>query len=92
MVQGVAASAVANGLAVGPVSAFALTAAKFTELLNSAQKPSGVLVNGVPFASYTTLNPGDYAIGKYAGLAISYTPARGFTSIVFYVNVSNFIA
>lgn len=88
---GVAASQVANGLAVGPVTQFNLTAADFSALLGSGKAPLGVLVNAVPFASYVALNPSDYPIGKYAGLSISYTPARGFTSIIFNLNISNFV-
>lgn len=87
----VATSQVANGLAVGPVIQYNLTAAQFAALLTSPTVPIGVLVNAVPFASYVALNPGDYPIGKYAGLSISYTPARGFTSIIFNINVSNFV-
>lgn len=91
VVQGTSGSGVANGLAVGPVTGFQLTAADFTALLGSGNAPLGVLVNAVPFASYVKLNPSDYPIGKYAGLSVSLTPARGFQSIVFNLNVSNFI-
>jgi hypothetical protein len=49
-----------------------------------------VTVDAVPFTTYVTNNPSDYAIGKYAGLSVTYTPARGFTQIIFNVNVSSF--
>jgi len=49
-----------------------------------------VTVQAVPFTTYVTDNPSDYAIGKYAGLSVTYTPARGFTQIIFNVNVSSF--
>lgn len=48
-------------------------------------------VQAVPFITYVTDNPSDYAIGKYAGLSLTYTPARGFTQIVFNVNVADFV-
>ena len=48
-------------------------------------------VNAVPFVTYTTDNPSDYAIGKYAGLSVTYTPNRGFIEIIFNVNVTDFI-
>jgi hypothetical protein len=48
-------------------------------------------VNAVPFVTYTTTNPSDYAIGKYAGLSVTYTPNRGFIEIIFNVNVTDFI-
>jgi hypothetical protein len=47
-------------------------------------------VDAVGFGAYVIDNPNDYAIGKYAGLSVSYTPARGFTQIVFNVNVTDF--
>lgn len=52
------------------------------------------LVNGSPevqaikFKTYTTDNPDDYAKGRYAGLSATYTPMRGFMSIVFNINVT----
>ena len=51
---------------------------------------SPVVVNAVPFVPYVAENESDYIIGKYAGLSVSYTPARGFTQIVFNVNVTDF--
>ena len=50
-----------------------------------------VTVAAVPFATYVTDNPSDYSIGKYAGLSVAYTPARGFTQIIFNVNVTDFV-
>ena len=47
-------------------------------------------VQAVPFATYVTDNPSDYSTGKYAGLSLTYTPARGFTQIIFNVNVTDF--
>ena len=49
-----------------------------------------VTVTAVNFVDYVTENESDYRIGKYAGLAVTYTPARGFTQIVFNVNVTDF--
>lgn len=57
----------------------------FGLVLNSP-KPT---VTAVPFATYVAEEPGDYAIGKYAGLALSFTPARGFQQIVIGLTVSN---
>ena len=48
-------------------------------------------VAAVPFNTYVTDNPSDYPIGKYAGLSVSFTPSRGFTQIVFNLNVSSFV-
>lgn len=49
-------------------------------------------VTAVPFATYIVQEPGDYAIGKYAGLALAFTPARGFKQIVVNLTVSNIAA
>ena len=51
-----------------------------------------VTVTATPFATYVTQNPSDYPAGIYRGLAVTYTPQRGFISITFYVNVSSFPA
>jgi hypothetical protein len=51
-----------------------------------------VTVAAVPFPTYVLNNPSDYPIGKYAGLSVSYTPARGFIEIIFNVNVTDFPA
>lgn len=57
----------------------------FGLVLNSP-KPT---VTAIPFTTYVAQEPGDYAIGKYAGLALAFTPARGFTQIVIQLTVSN---
>ena len=49
---------------------------------------SPVVVTAVPFATYVEQNPGDYPKGAYNGLAVTYTPATGFKSITFNVQVS----
>lgn len=49
-----------------------------------------VTVTAIDFPAYVTENPNDYAVGRYAGMAVAYTPARGFTEIVFNVNVTEF--
>lgn len=90
-IQGMAAQMISYNLAVGPVTAYSLSAAAFTALLESGNAPLGMLVNAVPFVSYVALNPNDYPIGKYAGLTMSYTPARGFQNITFNIGVANFI-
>jgi len=53
---------------------------------------SPVTTNAVPFVTYVAQNPSDYTAGIYGGLSVSYTPQRGFTQILFYVNVSSFPA
>jgi hypothetical protein len=50
-----------------------------------------ITVTAIPFATYVVQNPDDYPVGKYAGMAMTYTPARGFLDIVFNIVVSDFI-
>lgn len=57
----------------------------FGMVLNS---PAPV-VTAIPFTDYVEEEPGDYSIGKYAGLALSFVPARGFDQIVIGLTVSN---
>lgn len=50
---------------------------------------AGATVTAVPFSTYVAENPGDYAIGKYAGYAVTIVPKRGFKKIIFYITASN---
>lgn len=45
-------------------------------------------VNAISFKQYVKNNPNDYGIGRYAGLSATYTPMRGFTTIIFNINVT----
>lgn len=51
-----------------------------------------VSVTATDFLTYTTNNPNDYPKGIYNGLAVTYTPQRGFTQIIFAVTVTDFVA
>jgi hypothetical protein len=46
-------------------------------------------VAAVPFITYVTQHPSDYATGTYNGLSVTFVPARGFTSITIYLTASN---
>ena len=50
---------------------------------------SPATVTAVPFATYVAQNPSDYSTGTYNGLACTFVPARGFTSITIYLTASN---
>lgn len=50
------------------------------------------LVTGVPFSVYVLANPSDYPLGIYNGLAVTFTPSRGFSSVTFFLTVSSFAA
>lgn len=45
----------------------------------------------IPFTTYTSQNPGDYAIGRYNGLSATIIPQRGFEQITFNLTISNFV-
>ena len=50
---------------------------------------SPATVNAVPFVVYVAQNPGDYSIGAYNGLSLTFVPARGFTEVTIYLTASN---
>lgn len=49
-----------------------------------------VTVTAIPFVDYIEENPSDYEAGIYGGIAVSYTPQKGFIQIIVNVNVSGF--
>ena len=93
--QGVAAATmqteIAVGLALGTLTTTQLTGTAFAAALAAGQFAGQVVVNAVPFASYVTLEPGDYQIGKYSGLQVAYTVQLGFKQIIYNVLVANFV-
>ena len=81
---------VAYGLVLGLPVQTELSPTDFDAALSAGTYAGLSVINAVPFAVYTQLNPSDYAIGRYAGLTLVYTPQRGFINIVFDVNASFF--
>lgn len=94
--EGVAANtgsnAIAFGMALGSVKQVALDPLTFINNINSGLYAGLLVVNAVPFPTYTAQHPGDYKIGEYDGLSMVYTPLRGFEHIVFNIHVTDFIA
>lgn len=86
------ASAVSNGLSSLPIKATQLPAATFTANFVAGLYEGYNVVNAEPFLNYNQENPSDYSIGKYGGLAIVFTPSRGFKQIFVNLNVTNLIA
>lgn len=93
--QGVLAGVVQNGvtygLAAGAVKQVALSAAEFTANFEAGLYLGQLVINAEPFLVYTAENSGDFAIGKYAGFAVTWTPARGFTQIIVSITATNFV-
>ena len=83
---------VTDGLVLGTVTQTQLTSTQFTQALDNGDFVGLAVVNAEPFVAYSQENPSDYSIGKYAGLSVVYTPARGFTQVVVQLNVTNFVA
>lgn len=85
-------SGISNGLVLFPVKPSTMNAADFKVALDADDFAGFTVVNADPFLSYSKENPNDYATGIYNGFSIGYTPLRGFSSIVFNVTVTNFVA
>lgn len=85
-------SGVTFGLVLNPVIQAGFDGPALAAALDAGTYIGKTVVNAVPFIPYSIANPGDFKIGKYAGLSVIYTPNRGFISIIFNVNVSQFAA
>ena len=83
-------SGISYGLFIGDVFGPKLTQADFIEAYNNDEYNGLAVVNAVPFTSYTDLNESAYQEGSYGGLSAIVTPRRGFESITFNLNVTNF--
>lgn len=84
-------SGISYGLILGQVIDTKLSQDVFNEEYKKGTYAGSAVINAVPFANYTSLNPSDYAHGKYSGLSAVVTPKRGFESITFNLNVTNFV-
>jgi len=89
--QATAQSAITFGLALGSVVLTSLDSQTFINNFNAGLYLGNVVINAIPFTTYTAANPGDYKIGRYAGFAISYPPLRGFESIIVNINATDFV-
>ena len=85
-------SAVTFGLALGRVIQTSLNQVDFAAALDANAFAGSVVINAVPFTDYYRANQGDYKIGVYNGFSVTYTPLRGFDSITFNVDVTDFVA
>ena len=94
--QAVAAATMARGviygLVLGTVTQTQLDGPVLDANLTAGDYFDQTVVNAVPFVTYSIENPSDYAIGKYAGLAVIYMPQQGFTNVIYNVNVTQLIA
>ena len=84
-------SGISYGLVLGNVQQTSLNASAFQIALDQGTFDGLTTVNAIPFTAYTAANPSDYRAGAYNGLSVQYTPNRGFESITFNVNVTDFV-
>jgi hypothetical protein len=83
--------AITFGLANGTVARAALDGPVFEQALDAGNYIDQDVVNAVPFITYVTENPSAYKTGSYGGLSLVYIPQRGFTQILFFINVTQFL-
>ncbi|HBJ6962430.1 TPA: hypothetical protein LC430_005217, partial [Salmonella enterica subsp. enterica serovar Duisburg] len=84
-------SGISYGLILGQVIDTQLIQADFNEAYEKGTYAGNAVINAVPFDNYTSLNPSAYDEGDYGGLSAVITPKRGFESITFNLNVTNFV-
>ncbi|HAT3897176.1 TPA: hypothetical protein I9Y29_001589 [Citrobacter freundii] len=82
---------ISYGLILGRVIGTKLIQTDFNTEYEKGSYAGNAVINAVPFANYSSLNPSDYQEGKYNGLSAVITPRRGFESITFNLNVTNFV-
>ena len=82
--------AIASGLALGQVVQVELDPTTFATNAGLGLYNGNFTINAVPFDTYVSLNPSDYANQLYGGLQVAYTPQYGFETIVFNLNVTQF--
>lgn len=87
-----AKTGVSSGLGNGQVVATKLPIQQFLANYNAGLYAGQIVINAEPFVAYTSENPSDYGIGKYAGLSAIWIPARGFLNIFFALNATTLIS
>lgn len=89
---GTLSSGISFGLLLGQVVQTELDGPEFSAALDAGQFAGQAVINAVPFVPYYTANPSDYSINTYNGYSITCTPLRGFESITFNINLTDFVA
>lgn len=86
------ASGISFGLLVGSVKQAELDGPQFDINLANGVYAGQAVINAIPFPIYVRANPSDYPAGIYNGFAAVITTARGFVTIGFTINVTDFAA
>lgn len=87
----VAVQGVAAGLGNGQVVKTKLPIDQFLSNYNSGDYADQIVINAEPFVAYTSENPSDYGIGKYAGLSCIWIPQLPFLNIFFALQATTLI-
>lgn len=84
-------SAITFGLANGTAARSKLDGPDFAQALDDEEFIDQDVVNAIPFIDYVQENPSAYKAEYYGGLSLVYIPQRGFTQIIFNINVTDFL-
>jgi len=82
---------VAAGLGNGQVIATQLPVQTFLDNYNAGLYAGQIVINAEPFLTYSSENPNDYGVGKYAGLSCIWIPQNPFLSIFFNLQATTLI-
>jgi hypothetical protein len=85
-------TAISLALANGPVVRTQLDGQTFQANFNAGLYAGQCVVNAIPWFTYVTLLPSDYAAGKYNGIGVVYRPKKGFGQIFFNLNVTGLVS
>lgn len=83
--------AITFGMATGTATRATLSSTQFAAQIDAGAYVNQDVVNAIPFVTYLTAIPSDYAKGNYSGLSALYIPSQGFETIVFNIDVTDFI-
>lgn len=86
------ASGISFGLLLGQVVQTELDQPTFITALDNGDFAGQAVINAIPFVPYFQANPNDYKASTYNGYSITCTPLRGFESVTFNINVTDFVA
>ena len=82
---------ISYGLGLGQIVLTELQQTIFIANYEAGDYAGNAVLNAEPFVDYTAENPSDYSIGKYGGFWVVCTPLRGFETIIFNINATQFV-
>lgn len=91
VVYSTAATAISYGLFLGNPKQYQYSPDVFNAKYNEGDFAGQLAINAVPFTTYTTLNPLDYAARTYGGFTAVVIPLNGFEHIIFNLNATQFV-